>query len=83
MHLHVFPPFLQRVTTSVIFDCPRRNSSKMGPALKGKNLLPLEQILSFMSLPLWKKEARNEMAELFPSGVHGCTSMFFHHFYKR
>ena len=70
IHLHVFPPFSQRVTTSVISDCPRRSPPKMGSTVKGKNFFLWKQILSFMSRPLWKNVAKNEMAELFSLKIY-------------
>ena len=50
-NLHDFPPFLQRETTFVTsYLLPRGWSPfKRGSTLKGKNLLLLEQILSFKS----------------------------------
>ena len=39
---------------------------KMGSTLKGKNLLLLEQILSFMGRPQFIWESTMKMTELFP-----------------
>ena len=46
---------------------------KMGFTLKGKNLLLLEQILSFKSKPLLRREPKLKMTELLPLKVYPCT----------
>ena len=48
-------------------------SSKKGSTLKGRNLLLMEQIHSFKSGLLLKKEAEKKLAEFFPLKVYKVT----------
>ena len=49
-----------------------QNPSIMGSALRGKNLLQKEQILSFKSWPLFRREAKNE-------NVRVTVKVYIHH----
>ena len=53
-------------------------SSTKGSTLKGRNLLLMEQIHSFRSGLLLKKEAEKKMAEFFPLKVYKVTSWNFY-----
>ena len=58
IHLPAFQPFWhgRLFLTPCLLSCTRSPSEKRS-TLKGKNLLPKEQILSFLSRPLFRREA--------------------------
>ena len=49
----------------LLADLDHKTLPKKGVSLKGKNLLLREQILSFMSRPLLRRETEMKMAEFF------------------